>query len=194
MRCTRCGTLNPIGSTRCGRCGLVFPAPIPVAPTAVPVAVTTAPAVTPATGTIPATPRQSNWTRFSEFVKRKFQRTPTPTAATTTPAATTTTTGTITAPVVSRFQRAKAKVNEWFETGIDWLLNSIRIVFAFICTLIWLYGVLHQNAVLSTFPAAGMLYYVPLEIQFAKRLRLGVTLFWVLMWAGVFLALRSRGV
>lgn len=97
-----------------------------------------------------------------------------------------------TATGTSGFQRARARTWVWTKTAANWLLLSIRLVVASICTLIFFYGVVNQNAVLSTFPAAGMLYFVPLEFSFLKRTRIGLTIFWLLTWAVIFSALRMR--
>lgn len=51
MNCTRCNHYNPPGSSRCTRCGLVFP-PTPTAPAPAVTAVTPPPTVAPTTATI----------------------------------------------------------------------------------------------------------------------------------------------
>lgn len=102
--------------------------------------------------------------------------------------------GSTTVSATSGLQRFKTSSWNWTKSATNWLWNSARVVIAIICTIVWLYyGVVQQNAFYVTFPAAGMLYFVPLEFSFAKRIRTGLTIFWLLTWAVVFSALRLRG-
>lgn len=180
MICTRCGFIT-VGAPRCSNCGMNFPIATPTPPVTVPPAAVTAHAVTPPTGTIVLTPTPSKWSRFWGFIARKFQRTPTPTPTPPTPA-----------PVGVAGGTPPPQPTKWKKFW-GWLIGSARIAIALICTVLWLYGVIKQDALFSTFPFVGILYFVPLEIKFASRARIGVTVLWIILWGAIFAALRTRG-
>lgn len=75
------------------------------------------------------------------------------------------------------------------QTWTDWFVDNgvdlLRITFAVGCTILWLGNIAWNITLLKAIPVVGILYFVPIDFQFARLARHGLAALWILMCLGI---------